>query len=86
MHLVKPRINLIAVCLLLLNVKSMLLACFRQLFVVDMLDECISEAKLLVKNSLKHLNFLAKLLWFDESHPLQVMRGYSSQVLLRMTV
>ena len=84
MHLVKPRINLIAVCLLLLNVKSMLLACFCQLFVVDMLDECISEAKLLVKNSLKHLNFLAKFLGFDKSHPLKVMGGYPSQVLLRM--
>jgi len=62
----------------------MLLASLRRLFVGNMLDKCVAEAQLLVKYRLKHLNFLAKFLGFDESHPLKVMGSNSSQVLLRM--
>jgi hypothetical protein len=70
MNLVKPRINLITVRLLLPNVEGVLFASPRQLFVVYMLYKCVPEAELLIEDSLKHLNFLTKLLGFNKGHPL----------------
>ena len=75
MHLVEPRINLVVVNLLLLlsYTKRMQLAGLCQLFVLDMLYESVSQAQLLVKYSLEHLNFFTELLRLYEGYPLQMM-------------